>query len=167
MSKMTEQGSLLASSGARTGTLTGRHVLAITVSAFAVIIGVNLVMAWQAVSTFPGLEVKSSYVAGLGFDARRKAQERLGWEVVELYRDGALTVALQDGRGEAVEAGEFRVLLGRTTTAGEDIAPDFHFTKAGYRAEVALAEGLWMMKITARAADGTLFEKRVDFWVKG
>ncbi|MDZ4134978.1 MAG: FixH family protein, partial [Paracoccaceae bacterium] len=41
--------------------LTGRKVLVITVSAFAVIIGVNLLLAYKAVSTFPGLEVKNSY----------------------------------------------------------------------------------------------------------
>ena len=43
--------------------LTGRKVLAITVGFFAVIIAVNLFMAFKAVGTFPGLEVKNSYVA--------------------------------------------------------------------------------------------------------
>ena len=162
MSKIAEEGSL--ATGLRV--LTGRHVLAITVSAFAVIIGVNLVMAWQAISTFPGLEVKSSYVAGQGFDARRKAQERLGWEVVELYRNGNLTVALQDARGEPVEAEEFRVLIGRTTNAGEDVTPEFHARAGVYQAQADLQPGLWMMKLSARAADGTAFEQRVDFWVK-
>ena len=57
--------------------LTGRHVLAITCGAFGVIIAVNLVMAWKAVSTFPGVEVASSYAAGVGFDARRAAQVAL------------------------------------------------------------------------------------------
>ena len=47
--------------------LTGKHVLAITVSAFAVIIGVNVLLAVKAVSTFPGLEVDNSYVASQGF----------------------------------------------------------------------------------------------------
>ena len=40
--------------------LTGRHVLAITLTAFGVIIAVNLMMAFKAVSTFPGLETPNS-----------------------------------------------------------------------------------------------------------
>ena len=38
--------------------LTGRHVLLITVAGFGTIIAVNLIMAFLAVGTFPGLEVK-------------------------------------------------------------------------------------------------------------
>ena len=43
--------------------LTGRHVLAIAVGAFGIIIGVNLVMAWQAISTFPGLLLTTTVLA--------------------------------------------------------------------------------------------------------
>ena len=59
--------------------LTGRHVLAIAVASFGVIIGVNVLLAVNAVSTFPGLEVENSYVASQTFDVERKAQEALGW----------------------------------------------------------------------------------------
>ena len=48
--------------------LTGKHVLAITLVAFGVIIGVNVLMAVKAVGTFPGLEVANSYVASQDFD---------------------------------------------------------------------------------------------------
>ena len=51
-------------------TLTGRKVFFITAGAFAVIIGVNVTMAVLAVGTFPGLEVKNSYVASQSFDAK-------------------------------------------------------------------------------------------------
>ena len=64
--------------------ITGRHVLLGMVGAFGVIITVNVVMAWQAVSTFPGLEVKNSYVASQTFDAERKAQLALGWVLLNL-----------------------------------------------------------------------------------
>jgi nitrogen fixation protein FixH len=55
--------------------ITGRHVLAITVGAFGLIIAVNVVMAWKAISTFPGLEVENSYVASQEFD-RREARRK-------------------------------------------------------------------------------------------
>jgi len=58
--------------------LTGRHVLLIFVAAFGVIISVNLVLAYSAVNTFPGLEVRNSYVASQTFNDRKAAQEALG-----------------------------------------------------------------------------------------
>ena len=73
--------------------LTGRHVLAITVSAFAVIIGVNVLLAVKAVSTFPGLEVENSYVAGQDFNERKAAQEALGWVMTPAYDRGRMTLA--------------------------------------------------------------------------
>jgi nitrogen fixation protein FixH len=82
----------------------GWHVLAFTVAAFGVIIAVNLVMAYKAISTFPGLEVENSYVASQTFDADRKAQEALGWTVAPGY-DGAkgeLVLAFTDAAGKPV-----------------------------------------------------------------
>ncbi len=51
----------------------GRHVLFGFVGAFGVIIGANLTLAFNAVSTFPGLEVKNSYEASQVFDRNKKA----------------------------------------------------------------------------------------------
>ena len=73
--------------------ITGKHVLFFTVSAFAVIIAVNLTMAYKAVSTFPGLEVDNSYVASQGFNARKAAQEAVGWSMTPGYEKGRMTLA--------------------------------------------------------------------------
>ena len=51
--------------------LTGGHVLAMFVAMFGVIITVNMILAFSAVKTFPGLEVKNSYVASQSFDRDR------------------------------------------------------------------------------------------------
>ncbi|WP_370272721.1 FixH family protein, partial [Pseudooceanicola nitratireducens] len=61
--------------------LKGWHVLAGFTAAFGIIITVNLVMATQAIRTFPGLEVKNSYVASQEFDDRRAEQQALGWTI--------------------------------------------------------------------------------------
>ena len=47
----------------------GWHVFAGFVFAFSIIISVNLTLAFNAVRTFPGLEVKNSYVASQSFEA--------------------------------------------------------------------------------------------------
>lgn len=147
--------------------LTGRKVLAITVSAFAVIIAVNIVMAFKAVSTFPGLEVKNSYVASQVFDAERKAQEALGWTLTESHSDGVLRLAFRDRDGLPVAVERLSAVVGRTTEAAQDLHPDFVWQNGDYVAPVALEPGKWMILLEAFAKDGTRFHQRLDLVVKG
>ena len=149
------------------GEITGRHVLAVTVGAFGLIIAVNVVMAWKAISTFPGLEVENSYVASQEFDARREAQEKLGWTVVPHHEGGFIKLAITDAAGQPVEAASLDVLIGRPTSARDDVTPAFTFVGGIYEAPVDLAPGQWMLKLEAVAKDGTLFEQRFDLRVKG
>lgn len=149
--------------------ITGRHVLAFTVGAFGVIIAVNVLMAYKAISTFPGLEVQNSYVASQGFDARRAAQEALGWTMAHDYNpaSGRLVVTLTDASGAPASVQALTALVGRTTEARDDTTPDFVQVAGKWEAQVNLAPGNWLLKVQAVAADGTLFEQRVDFRVKG
>ncbi|MEY4695583.1 MAG: hypothetical protein RIT14_11 [Pseudomonadota bacterium] len=147
------------------GELTGRHVLAITVGAFSVIIAVNLVMAVQAVRTFPGLEVANGYVASQSFDADRKAQEALGWTVRPDYREGRLTLAVTDRDGLPAAVRSLEVLVGRTTEAKDDVVPVFARVAGVWQADVALARGKWMLKLEAEAPDGTAFRQRLELFV--
>ena len=140
--------------------LTGRKVLFMTCAAFAVIIGVNLTLAWKAVSTFPGLEVKNSYVASQGFDAARAAQLALGWDVSATLEDGTLTLAfLQDGA--PVRPTITAATLGRATHVADDITPDFTWTGEAFVARPDLAPGNWNLRLEAEAPDGTPFRQRV------
>ncbi len=149
--------------------ITGKHVLGFTVSAFAIIIGVNVVMAWKAVSTFPGLEVGNSYVASQTFDADRSAQQALGWTLVPQYDAAAkeLRLAFTDAAGNSVTLRDLSVLVGRPTSAASDLRPAF-VRKAGvYVAKADLTKGNWMMLVEGRAEDGTVFRQRIDLNVKG
>jgi nitrogen fixation protein FixH len=145
--------------------LTGRHVFAITVSAFGVIIGVNLVMAYKAVSTFPGVEVASSYTAGVGFDARRSAQVALGWDVVAGYAQGALRVDFRDAGG-TVRPNDLAVMVGRVTEAADDRTADVIWDGVGFAVPMDLGPGLWRVDVTASAADGTAFQRRLEVRVR-
>ena len=147
--------------------LTGKHVFAITASAFAVIIGVNLLLAVKAVSTFPGLEVDNSYVASQGFNDRKAAQESLGWSMTPGYDKGRMTLAFHGADGQPVAVADLQVLVGRTTEAKDDTTPVFAREGDLYAADLALGKGKWMVKVTARSADGTLFEQRSELYVKG
>ncbi|MBA3908427.1 MAG: nitrogen fixation protein FixH [Rhodobacter sp.] len=147
--------------------LTGRHVFVITVSAFAVIIGVNLFLAVKAVSTFPGLEVQNSYVASQGFNERKVAQEALGWQMAPSYVDGRIELAFTDRDGLPVRVQELQVLIGRTTSTVDDAWPAFQWMGDVYSADLDLARGKWMVKVTALSSEGTLFERRSELFVRG
>jgi len=84
-------------------TIKGWHVFAGFAGAFGIIIAVNLVLAFSAVNTFPGLETKNSYVASQSFDDRREAQEALGWTVAATHKAGLLELKITDAQGQPVE----------------------------------------------------------------
>lgn len=147
--------------------LSGGKVLAITLAAFGVIIGVNALLAFKAVQTFPGLEVPNSYVASQVFDAERKAQEKLGWTLAHRYDGGELVLSFRDAAGLPVQPREVSALIGRTTEAAEDMRPAFAYRGGDFVAPVTLGKGAWMIMLEARADDGTRFHQRLDLFVKG
>lgn len=151
------------------GELTGKHVLGITVGAFTVIIAVNMLMAFKAVSTFPGLEVANSYVASQTWDADMAAQKALGWNLAEDYDAGAgeLRLTFTDATGAPVMLSGLKVLVGRPTEASDDKSPDFVREAGVYVARTTLAPGKWMLHVEAQAEDGTPYRRRIDLFVEG
>lgn len=141
--------------------LTGRKVFAIFAAGFGVIITVNVVMAVQAVGTFPGLEVKNSYVASQTFDDDRAAQEALGWDVSATVTDGELRLAIDGPDGRPVAPGELTVMMGRTTNRQHDMFPEMLFDGAAHVGEVESGPGKWELRVNAVAADGTAFKQRL------
>ncbi|WP_306151875.1 FixH family protein [Roseovarius sp. MMSF_3281] len=141
--------------------LTGKHVLFGFVGAFTVIIGVNLVLAYSAIKTFPGLEVKNSYVASQTFNDRKAAQEALGWDISAHHKAGILRLAITDPQGTPVEVANLKATVGRATHVKDDVTPDFRFDGSAYVAPVELGDGNWNIRMIALADDGTEFKQRV------
>jgi nitrogen fixation protein FixH len=148
--------------------ITGVKFLGFMVGVFGLIIGVNLVLAFSAVDTFPGLEVDNSYVASQSFDADAKAQRALGWTVTPSYdsKESALDLAFTNAKGEPVKVRSLTVLVGRPTESKDDVTPRFVIEGGVYRAVAALHPGKWMMHVEAQAEDGTLFHQRLNFFVR-
>lgn len=140
--------------------LTGYHVLGIFVLGFGVIIAVNLTLAFNAVRTFPGLEVKNSYVASQSFDADRAAQNALGWEV-DSWLDGDLLHVSILQNGEAIAPHVERATFGRATSVNVDQTPEFTFDGQTLTAPVEAGTGNWNLRLRAIAADGTPFQQRI------
>ena len=144
--------------------LTGAKVFAMFAGAFALILGVNIFMAWNAIGTFPGLEVDNSYVASQTFDADRAAQEALGWETSAAIvgETVQLTILGPDGKPARVEIIEGTI--GRASQRTDDQALVFRQNEMGVHvAEVTpLDFGKWDVRFIATAANGTPFRQRLQ-----
>ncbi len=141
--------------------LNGRRILAIFVGLFAVIIGANVVMAVQAIRSFPGLEVANSYVASQQFDDDRAAQQALGWRAEPRYQDGVLSLKIADSQGLPAPVRALRVTVSRPTQKRDDVTPQMRYSGGLWVAELPLAPGAWVVHLEADAPDGTVFRQRL------
>ncbi len=140
--------------------ITGWHVFGAFFLAFSTIIAVNLTLAFQAVATFPGVEVKNSYVASQSFNQDRDAQLALGWDVSATASAERLVLRIVQN-GKPVVATIEKAVFGRATTVAQDQTPTLVFDGTAYTAPVVAGDGNWNLRIEARALDGTLFKQRI------
>jgi nitrogen fixation protein FixH len=138
----------------------GWHVLAAFCLAFGIIITVNLTLAFNAVRTFPGLEVRNSYVASQAFDTDRAAQLALAWDVSATLQGNELRLTILEN-GHAIDPLIEAATFGRATSVTEDQTPVFVFDGTALRATVEAETGNWNLRLRARSADGTLFQQRI------
>ena len=146
--------------------LTGWHVLAIFGLGFGTIIAVNLVLATQAVRSFPGLETANSYVASQAFEADRAAQRALNWKVEAEIVEDAVLLRFAGPDETPVQPRALTVDLGRPTSAIEDTALTADWTGTGYALPRPPSAGRWNLRITATAEDGTAFRHVLPLFVK-
>ncbi|MEO1703422.1 MAG: FixH family protein [Pseudomonadota bacterium] len=141
-------------------TINGWHVFGMFALGFGIIIAVNMTLAINAVRTFPGVEVKNSYVASQQFDANRAAQEGLAWDVAAMLDGNILSLEIvKDGAGVSpvIESAVF----GRATSTAADQTPNFVFDGHKFTAEVEAGSGNWNLRVAARAENGALFQQRI------
>jgi nitrogen fixation protein FixH len=132
---------------------TGRHVTAILLGSFAVVLGVNLLMANLASSTFGGVVVENSYVASQEFNRWLDEAERaraLGWRVEPArLADGRVEVRLSGVPGDATVSGIARHPVGRQP----DQPMDFVRSAQGrFVSTQPLPAGRWTLRLDVAAA---------------
>ena len=134
---------------------TGRHMLAIMVAFFSVIIAVNLTMAYFARSSWTGMVAENTYIGSRQFSekaAEGRAQAALGWKTELEIVGGKLSYRLNDGLGNGVAARQATAKFRRPAHASEDRQvtlspqPDGTLTAA-----VDLGDGLWIVEIETEA----------------
>jgi nitrogen fixation protein FixH len=148
--------------------LTGAHAIGIFVAFFGTIFAVNFFMAYSAVSTFPGMEVSSSYADSQTFDVRRDAQEALGWDASVAIEGERLVLTLVDSAGRPVYPAELDALLTRPTNRTADQVLLLERSANGtLSAPVSVSEGRWRLRLTGMARDGTEYRHNITFELRG
>jgi nitrogen fixation protein FixH len=155
---------------ARSREFTGKHMLAVMVAFFGVIIGVNITLAVLANSTWSGLIVANGYVASQQFnrgEERARAQTLLGWQA-ELAQTGeTFTVTMRTKDGAPITGLKLEGTLRRPVTAKDDMVLAFTAKGDGsYVAPASLAKGQWEFVMSARNSQGQEFVETYRFVVK-
>jgi nitrogen fixation protein FixH len=149
--------------------LTEWHVLGIVLVFFGTIIAVNVVMAFAAVGTFPGLVVENSYLASQHYDDlidKARAQDAKGLKDALSAKAGVLTFRLADAAGAPVAGLEVAAHVGRPSTTREDRDLAFAPRSDGiYVAGDALPAGLWEVDLEARRGADLVFRRTQEVHV--
>ena len=156
--------------------ITGRHVLIGLLGFFGIMLFVNGIFVYIALSTFNGLENPNAYRDGLHYNQRIAAAERqaaLGWSHrLAVGEAGRLEVTIEDKAGKAVSGlavnGDIR------RPVGDGPAQPLAFDEVGsgtYAAKSAgLAPGNWIVSLDARRPRGgsepTVYRIKERLWLK-
>jgi nitrogen fixation protein FixH len=144
-----------------TRSFTGRHMAAIMIAFFGVIVAVNILMATFAVSTFGGKVVDNSYVAGQRFNfwlREARAQQALGWDcTVTREEDGRVAVRLRDQGRQPLRDARIEGVASHPVGRAEDVPVRFSTEGDGrFVSDRPLPEGRWYLHLTVTRGGDTL-----------
>lgn len=155
------------------GEIRGRHVLIAMLLFFGAIIAINVAFSIVAVRSFPGEDVKRSYLQGLNYNdklAERSTQAALGWSAgMEVLPQGAraqLRVHFAGKDGRPVDGLTIDGKLRRPATTRDDRAVTFAAEGDGeYVADAGIiAHGAWTFQgVATRGTERFEFERRMTW----
>jgi len=135
------------------GQFTGRHMAAIMIAGFGIVIAVNFTMARLAVSTFGGVIVENSYIASQkynGWLANAERQQALGWGAkLSRNQDNQLIVTMDKVPSGATITGTARHPLGRKTQRMLTFLPAETQTQISRE---RLPPGRWIIRLNISAS---------------
>lgn len=136
------------------GTFNGFHASLMVGAFFAVIVGVNLVMALAATGSWTGLVVGNAYVASQNFNATLKEARRqaaFGWNSAFQYQKGRSEWTLTDSDGRPVVATQATIRFMRPVEDKDDLTVALVHTGGGrYVADHLLEPGQWAVRTVAQ-----------------
>lgn len=147
---------------------TGLHMLLATSAFFAVVIAVNVTMAFYASSSWSGLVVENTYVASQEFNRKAAAMKAMAASGVEgklSIRGHEIRYDIRDKSGSPATVDE--VVLNFKRPVGDH--EDFHLTlrktaEGRFEADHDIAEGDWIVEAVSRNGGTVVMHeaKRID-----
>ncbi|KAI93748.1 nitrogen fixation protein FixH [Rhodomicrobium udaipurense JA643] len=139
---------------AKSGGLTGKHVLLILLGFFGVMSAANAIFVYMAISTKPGEATGASYEAGLRYNqtlAEAQAQAALGWHHKVEVRGERLRVSMTDASGAPVAGLAISGHVERPASSEKSHRVSFKEIDAGlYEADLKHADmGKWILAFNA------------------
>lgn len=145
----------MTAKGQKPREFTGRHMLAIILAFFGVVIAVNLTMATLASTSWTGLVVENTYVASQQFNKKAeegRAQAALGWTGKLTIAWGEVRYGLTDAAGMPVALHGVRVLFRHPAYEKEDEAITLALASGQEFASQHLPkDGVWIVEVDADA----------------
>lgn len=136
---------------------TGWHMAAIMISFFAVIIAVNLTLAFFARSSWTGLVVANSYVASQNFNRdadTARQQQKVGWRMKLKVNRVSAQVSMFDRQNQPLAGLNMRAVLQRPTDEAGDHDLKLRDLGAGiYAVQTPIGRGVWVADVTAEGPD--------------
>ena len=155
----------------KTFIFTGRHMLAILVAFFGVIISVNMLMAYYASASWSGILAKNTYVASQEFNL--KADEARAWAARGFkgqfsVKDNVLEYRLAGPAGEIATLGSIEAMFHRPVGEQQDFTMTLAKSAAGvFTAEHHLAPGQWIVDLAAIENGKVIYHQANRFFIKG
>jgi nitrogen fixation protein FixH len=141
----------------------GRWIPWVFVGGMALVVAVNLVLVYAALTTFTGVTTGHAYDRGRAYNAvlaEAARQDALGWAARVAFDGGLLDVSVTDREGAPVRGSLEGVLL--RPLEGREVPLDFVAAGPGrFRAAPALpARGQWEARLAFTGARGERLDIR-------
>lgn len=155
--------------------LKGRHVLAILLGFFGVVLAANLIYVYVALESFRGLSTESPYRKGLAYNqtiAAGRAQQAAGWHVNLSATPAADAIVVeetvQDRDGQAIGGLSISGSLRHPVDEKLDHGLTFKEAAPGhYRARLAAPlHGQWNAVVEARRGNELVYRREQRLWLK-
>lgn len=134
---------------------TGKHMLAIMIAFFSVIIAVNLLMATLANTSWTGLVVKNTYVASQEFNRKAqegRAQAELGWQPRLEIAGGEVRYAMLDRAGHPIAMTSVTMTFRHPAYDKKDVTLTLAPAAGGaFTVDHLPTDGLWIVDVEADA----------------